>query len=77
VDRHAGAGGYAQAIVDKLNKAAVDALAKPEVREQIAQLGAVVVADSPEHFRQFLVADKARWAGVIKKGNVTADDSGT
>jgi tripartite-type tricarboxylate transporter receptor subunit TctC len=69
--------GTPKAIVDKLNKAAVDALAKPEVREQIAQLGAVVVADSPEHFRQFLVADKARWAGVIKKGNVTADDSGT
>ncbi|WP_306437110.1 Bug family tripartite tricarboxylate transporter substrate binding protein [Bordetella genomosp. 9] len=68
--------GTPKAIVDKLNKAAVDALAKPAVREQLAQLGAVVVADSPAHFRQFLIEDKARWADVIRKGNVTADDSG-
>ncbi|ARP84792.1 Bug family tripartite tricarboxylate transporter substrate binding protein [Bordetella genomosp. 9] len=68
--------GTPKPIVDKLNKAAVEALAKPEVREQLAQLGAVVVADSPEHFRQFLIEDKARWADVIKKGNVTVGDDG-
>jgi tripartite-type tricarboxylate transporter receptor subunit TctC len=67
--------GTPKTIVDKLNKAAVDALGKPEVREQLAQLGAVVVADSPEHFRQFLIEDKARWADVIKKGNVTASSA--
>jgi tripartite-type tricarboxylate transporter receptor subunit TctC len=66
--------GTPKPIIDKLNKAAVDALSKPDVREQLAQLGAVVVADSPDHFRQFLIEDKARWAEVIKKGNVTAGD---
>jgi tripartite-type tricarboxylate transporter receptor subunit TctC len=68
--------GTPRPIVDKLNKAAVEALRKPEVREQLAQLGAVVVGDSPEHFRKFLVEDKARWAEVIKKGNVTGSADG-
>lgn len=57
-------------IVKTLNKAAVDALNRPEVRKQIADLGAVVVGDSPEQFRQFLIEDKARWEQVIRQGNV-------
>jgi tripartite-type tricarboxylate transporter receptor subunit TctC len=69
--------GTPKPIIDKLNKAAVEALHKPEVRKQLAQLGAVMVADSPEHFRQFLIEDKTRWAEVIKKGNVTAENAGS
>lgn len=57
-------------IVKTLNKAAVDALNRPDVRKQIADLGAVVVGDSPEQFRQFLIEDKARWEQVIRQGNV-------
>lgn len=62
--------GTPKAIVDKLNAAAVKALQQPEVREQLAKLGAQVIGDSPEEFREFLKADKARWAEVIKAGNV-------
>ncbi|HEY0296379.1 MAG TPA: tripartite tricarboxylate transporter substrate binding protein [Bordetella sp.] len=57
-------------IIDTLNKAAVEALDKPEVRQQLADLGAVVVADSPDQFRKFLIEDKARWEKVIRQGNV-------
>lgn len=57
-------------IVDKLNQSAVTALSQPEVREQLKQLGAQVVGDTPEQFRDFLIADKKRWADVIKQGNV-------
>lgn len=64
--------GTPKAIVDRLNKAARHALALPEVREQIASLGAVVAADTPEEFRKYLIKDKERWADVIRKGNVTA-----
>lgn len=64
--------GTPKPIIDKLNKASVQALQTPEVRKQIADLGAVVVADTPEQFREFLVQDKRRWAEVIDKGNVVA-----
>ncbi|ETF04090.1 MFS transporter [Advenella kashmirensis W13003] len=57
-------------VVMKLNKAAVEAMAKPEVKAQLKKLGAQVIGDSPEQFREFLIADKARWQSVIKNGNV-------
>ncbi|RTZ43389.1 tripartite tricarboxylate transporter substrate binding protein [Candidimonas sp. SYP-B2681] len=65
--------GTPQEIVAKLNKAAVAAISSPEVKEQLKQLGAQVIGDSPEEFRKFLVADKERWAAVIKNGNVTPE----
>jgi len=57
-------------IVNKLNKAAVAALSDPQVKVQLNTLGAQVIGDSPEAFRKFLIADKERWAHVIKLGNV-------
>jgi tripartite-type tricarboxylate transporter receptor subunit TctC len=65
--------GTPKAIIDKLNQASTAALHKPEVQKQLAELGARVVADTPEHFRQFLIEDKIRWATVIKKGNVKGE----
>ena len=65
--------GTPKPIVDKLNKSALDALAQPEVREQLGALGSVVIGDSPDAFRQFLINDKQRWAQVIKLGNVTPE----
>ena len=64
--------GTPKEIINKLNKSSVAALNDPEVRRQIANLGAVIIADSPEHFKEFLMQDKVRWADVIKKGNVVA-----
>lgn len=62
--------GTPKEIVAKLNEAAVAAISSPEVKEQLKQLGARVIGDTPEEFRKFLVADKDRWASVIKQGNV-------
>ncbi|WP_233233197.1 tripartite tricarboxylate transporter substrate binding protein [Bordetella sp. LUAb4] len=61
-------------IVDRLNKAVNEALARPQVQQQFAALGAQAVGGSPEQFRDFLVQDKARWAEVIKRGNVKGED---
>jgi len=51
-----------------------EALARPQVQQQFAALGAQAVGGSPEQFRDFLVQDKARWAEVIKRGNVKGED---
>ncbi|MFD4839589.1 Bug family tripartite tricarboxylate transporter substrate binding protein [Achromobacter sp. NPDC058515] len=65
--------GTPKAIVDKLNKAAGEALASAEVHQQFASLGAMVDGGTPEQFRQFLIQDRTRWADVIKKGNVKGE----
>ncbi|OZI30725.1 ABC transporter substrate-binding protein [Bordetella genomosp. 10] len=66
--------GTPRAIVDKLNNAVNEALARPQVRQQFAALGAQAVGGTPEQFRDFLVQDKARWADVIKRGNVKGEE---
>lgn len=65
--------GTPRAIVEKLNTAANEALNNAEVREQFATLGAIVEGGTPDRFKQFLIQDKARWEGVIKKGKVQAE----
>ncbi|WP_241081721.1 Bug family tripartite tricarboxylate transporter substrate binding protein [Achromobacter xylosoxidans] len=62
-----------EAIVDKLNRAANEALADPAVRQQLASLGALADGGTPQQFSQFLVQDRKRWADVIKKGNVKGE----
>ncbi|OWT71561.1 ABC transporter substrate-binding protein [Achromobacter sp. HZ28] len=57
-------------IVEKLNQAAITALNTPDVREQLASLGAVVQGDTSENFRRFLIEDKTRWSTVIQHSDL-------
>lgn len=61
------------AIVTRLNEAMRQSLAKPETKERMKTLGAIVVSDSPEEFTAFLQKDKERWARVIKAAGVKAE----
>lgn len=38
----------------------------PAVKEKIADQGLSVVGDTPEHFREFIGSETAKWAKVIK-----------
>jgi tripartite-type tricarboxylate transporter receptor subunit TctC len=60
------------AIVNKLNDAMVKALAKPEVKERMEKLGAVIVGDSPAQFAAYLDRDYNRWEAVIKAAGIKA-----
>jgi tripartite-type tricarboxylate transporter receptor subunit TctC len=57
--------GTAPATVQKLDRAVQIALAKPEVRKRLTDLGAVIVGSPPSDFRSFLVKDKLHWKKVI------------
>jgi tripartite-type tricarboxylate transporter receptor subunit TctC len=57
-------------IIAALNKAAVAAIKDPQVAEKLASQGAILVGDSPEHFRDFIAAETIRWAKVIKEAGV-------
>jgi len=58
------------AIVQGLNAAVNQALKDPALRQQLAQQGGRVIGGTPQAFDAFVRAEKARWAQVIKAGNI-------
>jgi tripartite-type tricarboxylate transporter receptor subunit TctC len=45
-------------------------LRAPEVKEQLAALGAEPIGDTPDQFAAFLKADTARWGKIIKEKGI-------
>ncbi len=60
-------------IVKRLNTEIVKILNMPDVRERMEQLGVDPVANTPEEFAAFQKAEIAKWAKVIKEGNVKVE----
>lgn len=58
------------AVVDRLNAEVLKAIAKPEVRESMLNLGAVVVGSTPAQFARYLQQDHDRWQRVIKASGI-------
>ncbi|GAA4340526.1 tripartite tricarboxylate transporter substrate binding protein [Pigmentiphaga soli] len=57
--------GTPPAIVAKLHKAANDALAMPEVRKKLVDLGAAIHPDTVENFGAYIKSENDRWKKVI------------
>jgi tripartite-type tricarboxylate transporter receptor subunit TctC len=58
-----------EAIVKKLNDAAVAAMKTPVVKERLEGLGAQIVAEdraSPQYLGKFVKSEIDKWAGPIK-----------
>lgn len=64
--------GTPPAIVNRVSGEMRKSLAKPDTLARMKQLGAIVVADTPEQFGAFLRKDLERWAQVIKASGVKA-----
>jgi len=62
--------GTPDSIIATLNSVAREAMADPAVKAKLAEQGAALAGDSPEHFRSFIEAEIKRWAGVIKDAGV-------
>ena len=56
-----------------LNRAINTALADPEYRKQMADLGVVLVGGPPEQFRAYLAAERTKWAELIQKRGIKVD----
>jgi tripartite-type tricarboxylate transporter receptor subunit TctC len=61
-------------IVDKLNKGVNAALADPGVKAQMAALGSTPMPMSPQQFKDYVVADIAKWAEVIRDAHITPEN---
>lgn len=60
-------------VVDQLHKAVVEVLKEDAVQQRLKDLGAQPVGSTPAEFAAFLQKESARWADVVKKGNITQD----
>ena len=63
-------------IVQKLNKAAVDAINTPSVKEKLAGLGAEVATGNettPDYLRKLVKDETEKWAVPIKASGVTVE----
>jgi tripartite-type tricarboxylate transporter receptor subunit TctC len=65
--------GTPKEIVRKLHQTLATTLASPEVRSQLAAVGAEPVASSPEEFAKFMRAESQKWARVIRAGGVKVE----
>jgi tripartite-type tricarboxylate transporter receptor subunit TctC len=54
------------AIIAALNRIATTAMADPTVKEKLTAQGLTLAGDTPEHFREFIGSEAAKWAKVIK-----------
>jgi tripartite-type tricarboxylate transporter receptor subunit TctC len=64
------AAGTPKEIVDLLNREIVKAMKLPDVKEKCAQLGFVVVANTPAEFAAYIKTDVEKWSKVIKDAKV-------
>ena len=68
--------GTPQPLVQKLNKALQDMIARPDVRHKLEELGLEIVPPeqrSPEYLAKMLPVEIERWGKVIKAANISMD----
>jgi tripartite-type tricarboxylate transporter receptor subunit TctC len=60
-------------IIQKLNREVNAALADPQMRVKIGNLGATVFSTTPEELGRLFVSDTEKWARVVKFANLKAE----
>jgi tripartite-type tricarboxylate transporter receptor subunit TctC len=59
-----------KAVIERLNKEINTALASPEVKERLQNLGVDARAGTPEALKELLVAEIAKWGAVIERAKI-------
>jgi tripartite-type tricarboxylate transporter receptor subunit TctC len=57
-------------VIDRLNKEVAAAVVAPDVRQKLLELGVETRSSSPEELQKLLVAEIAKWAGVIERARI-------
>ncbi len=65
--------GTPRAIVDKLNKAIVDAVKDPATNKRLVEAGIDPATSTPEELRAFISAEVTKWRDVVTKAGITVE----
>ncbi len=60
-------------IVQKLNAEIARAVAKPEIKASLAQLGFAATTSTPAEFQKLVNSDIDRWQKLVSKINLNLD----
>lgn len=63
--------GTPQPVIDRLNKAIVSAMAKPEVSTRFTSLGLEPITSTPKQLAEFNLSELEKWGRVIKRSGAT------
>ena len=65
--------GTPEPVAAKLHKALVEVMKEDEVKRRFDEVGVQAVGSTPAEFATFLKKEDAKWAEVIRKGNIKLD----
>ena len=65
--------GTPDAIVKKLHAEAARIMALPDVKQRMADMGADIIASSPQEFSALIKSEVTRWNKVIKDAGIPAN----
>jgi len=63
-------GGTPRAIVTRLNQELVRIINLPDIRSRLLDLGADIVADSPDQFGAFMKAELVKWSKLLRETGI-------
>ena len=69
----AGPAGIPKPVVTRLHAEFVKILNRPDIRDRIVLDGSEPAGTTPEDFRQFMLADLAKWAKLVKESGAKLD----
>ena len=61
------------AIIRRLHLETVKALALPDLRRKLTELGMEVIGNSPDEFASVIKSEIPKWAKVIKESGIKPD----
>ena len=67
------AAGTPRPIIERLNTEIVKALAAPDVRQKLLEMGLVANTNTPEQFASYIQSETVKWAKVVKDANIKMD----
>lgn len=59
-------------VVETLNKAIVEVMHRPDIKERLDKIGAEAVTSTPEAFAAYIKSEIAKWAEIIRVSNIKA-----
>jgi len=62
--------GTPKVVISRLNKAVVDALATPDVKQRFQELAVDARPDTPEGFRKLIASEIVKWGKVIETAKI-------
>ncbi|MSQ63421.1 MAG: tripartite tricarboxylate transporter substrate binding protein [Betaproteobacteria bacterium] len=65
--------GTPPAVIARLHKEFAAALQLPEIRDRITGIGVEPVGGTSDEFRNYLLGERKKWAGVIRAAQIKAD----